>query len=251
MPELVRRWELLLSVVTITKRDPDGVRCTLNSIAALRGDARVEQLVVDGDGNAEATAVAESCHWLHQAGAGISGAFNEGIAVARGEWIWFLNGGDRMHETLDPEWLLALLRTTKADIVTGAIHDDGATSPRYAPPLSKQWPLSVCWLQQPSTIVRKTLLTQVGGFDPQLKICMDYDLWLKLLRTDPKVDVVAVPFARFDTHGVSRRPAMRRRLMRENAQVLWRHRCVFLRSVPRAAWRYAKALGSALWHGYF
>ena len=241
----------ILTIITITRDDLAGLRATLVSTTALRADARVKQVVVDGDGMAKAEAVAAGCRWMHQSGSGIAGAFNEGLAAVQSEWVWFLNGGDRVHETLDPQWLLALLQTTQADLVTGAIQDDGADALRYAPPLQQQWPPTVCWLQQPSTIVRRALLVRAGGFDPHLRVCMDYDLWLRLLKPKPQVDVVSVPFARFNTGGVSRRPETRRLLMRENAKVLWRHRCLFLRDVPRAGWRYAKALGSALKGGYF
>ncbi len=242
MPEPFRQCGVLLSIVTITKCDPEGCRRTLNSTAILRAEACVEHVVVDGDGGAEAEAVSAGCRWIRQSGTGIAAAFNEGLAATRGEWVWFLNGGDRAHESLDSAWLLGLLQRTLAEVFVGAIHYDGDEFPRTAPPLSCQWPLHICWVQHPVTLVRRAALQRVGGFDQRYKICMDFDLWQRLLTADPVVDVVAIPFARFDTGGISRRPEHRSQLARENLRVLWRYRVVFVRSFSKIVLRYLSAV---------
>ena len=143
--------------------------------------------------------------------------------MARGEWVWFVNGGDAVHEALDPAWLLALLATSRADIVVGGIHYDGDASPRPVPPLHRQWPLLECWLPHPATLVRKQTLLQAGGFDAGYTIAMDYDLWFRLLNGGATVDVLSAPLARFDPTGLSQRADYRQVVCREEARVILRN----------------------------
>lgn len=237
---------MLLSLVTITKGDPGGLERTLASTRAWRDLPTVEQIVVDGDGTAEVLAKASGCRWIRQQHEGIADAFNVGLSAAQGEWIWYLNGGDRVHPGLETEWLLRLLTTTKANLVTGGIQYDGDVDFRPVPSLRVQWPPSQCWLAHPATIVRHSLLKRAGGFDSRWTIVMDYDLWLRLLKCDPHVDVVSIPFARFDINGLCQRPEMRPLLQRENAQVLLTHSRWLLRT-----WLgIGRQMLSALWHAW-
>ncbi len=196
-----------LSIITITKDDPVGLARTLVSTDIWRKQSGVEQLVVfsgDVPDISDQTVVT-----LRQTTVGIAGAFNEGLAMAQGEWVWFLNGGDAVHETLHPDWLKALLSATQAQVVTGSLHFDGEVSPRPMPALEYQSPLLACWLAHPATIIRRSQLRQIGGFAPQWKMAMDYDLWWRLFRTGVIVDVMSVPFARFNREGISERVDMR------------------------------------------
>lgn len=213
----------LLTIITVTKADPAGAAVTLTSADAWRGLRGVEHIVVDGGGSSLDLVSCSGWSHLRQTGSGISAAFNEGLAAASGEWIWFLNGGDRMHEALDPAWLLALLRRTQADVVTGAVQFDGEAKPRVLPHASYQWPLIACWLAHPATLVRRELLVRAGGFDEKLRIAMDYDLWFRVLRRPVVVDAISVPIARFDTGGISERASYRAIARREEAKVVLRH----------------------------
>jgi glycosyltransferase involved in cell wall biosynthesis len=188
----------------------------------------VEHIVVDGSGECSHTnrlirqAGGESVLILRPA-KGIADAFNAGLAMARGDWVWFVNGGDAVHEALDPAWLLALLANSRADLVVGGIHYDGDASPRPVPPLRQQWPLLECWLPHPATIARKQTLLQAGGFDAGYAIAMDYDLWFRLLNGGATVDVISVPLARFDPTGLSQRAYYRQVVCREEARVILRN----------------------------
>lgn len=216
---------LLLTIITITKDDPTGLKRTLVSTAAMRFDARIEQIVVDGDGGARQETEAAGCHWIKQVGTGISGAFNEGMDAACGEWVWFLNGGDTVYETLKPDWLLTLLQKTRAQVITGSIQWNGESTPRKLPHMSYQWPLIGCWLAHPATIVRRETLLEVKGFDERRRIAMDYDLWLRMLRRPIVVDVISVPFACFDVSGISSRPSQQSAVKREQAVIILKYSC--------------------------
>lgn len=208
-----------LSIVTITLNDPAGLVRTLNSTRAWRECSGVEHVVVDAS---DRLAVPDDSRIrvVPQAVRGIADAFNLGLESSRGDWVWFLNGGDAAHESVSPQWLLTLLGSTGADVVAASLHFDGEEHPRRQPHVSRQWPLIACWLAHPATIARRQGLIAAGGFHQRWKIAMDYDLWFRLLKRETVVDVISVPLARFDVTGLSQREATRRQAGAEDARVI-------------------------------
>lgn len=91
----------------MTHHDLDGAVRTLKSLEALvrQAGSELEVLVIDG-GTAEVqqgalTAVAPWASVTSEPDQGIYDAMNKGLRRSRGEWVWFLNGGD---ECLQTEW---------------------------------------------------------------------------------------------------------------------------------------------------
>jgi glycosyltransferase involved in cell wall biosynthesis len=94
-----------LSIVTITKNNPDGMLRTLNSIPDNHSDY-LQYIVVDGDTGNRSFYSEERLKkidvLLIGQDAGISDAFNKGITKAQGDYILLLNSGDELisHEAL-------------------------------------------------------------------------------------------------------------------------------------------------------
>lgn len=235
---------MLLSIVTISKADPEGLARTLTSASDWRALSDIEQIVVYA-GAKPAVSDLGPVYLHQQVSTGIAAAFNEGLALARGEWIWFVNGGDAIHENADPAWLLAHLRRTKADLVVGAVQFDGEAEPRPLPGLRDQWPLIACWLPHQATMIRRELLAAAGGFRSRWRVAMDYDLWLRMIAAKTPVDVLSVVLARFATDGISEAPATVALKWREDAAVIRRHAWTLTRYVLRLnlklAWRLSRA----------
>lgn len=236
----------LLTLITITKDDPGGLSCTLISAKAWRGVAWVEQIVVDG--SARPVEVDDQrIVVVHQTSIGIARAFNEGLARARGEWVWFINGGDQIDARLEPAWLKALLDATQADVVIGGTIFPGDVAPRPPPPPKWQWPPFVPWIPHPSTLVRRALFSRFGDFDPTYKIALDFEWWLRSLSEGVAVDQVLVPFAVFAPGGVSLREETQGETKWETERAVWRHRGRLLRSWAGITRRYFKYVVGAGW----
>lgn len=242
-----------LTIVTISRNDRSGLSRTLQSVAKFLPFS-TEHVIVDGSDEG-ALCSAEmpgggNYVYVRQSARGISSAFNEGLKNSSGDWVWFLNGGDAVHENLDPSWLLSLLVQTSANVVLGTIQFDGESNPRELPLLKHQWPLLVCWPLHPAAIVRRRVLREVGGFDQRWRVAMDYALWFRVFHGPSRIDVISVCLARFDTKGISERPETRRLAKREAAQVLLLHSGGVLRDVvwlvARACSKWLRALGTLL-----
>ena len=211
-----------LTIVSVTKDDPTGWARTSASVAAWRAHPGVEQVAVY---RGAAPALLQPPHPVRheQVSTGIAGAFNEGLALAKGDWVWFLNGGDEIDPRLAPAWLETLLGNARADIVIGGTTYAGEEAPRPPPPPERRWPPVQPWIPHPSALVRRRLLVRVGGFDPRYAVAMDYAWWMRALRAGASVDVLSVPFAVFAHGGVSQRAETRPRLGQERDDVLRRH----------------------------
>jgi len=106
----------LLSIITVTRNDLSGLRRTLDSIAvAPEAQYGCEIIVIDGastDGTREYLERLEDerVRWISERDEGIYDAMNKGLSLARGNAVWFLNGGDVISEGRLPAVLMAPCR---------------------------------------------------------------------------------------------------------------------------------------------
>lgn len=214
--------DLLLTIITITKDDAPGLARTLVSAEAWRTEEWVEQIVVDASGSPAIVGDARIL-FMRQSSTGIAGAYNEGLAQARGKWVWFLNGGDEIDERLKPQWLEPLMRDSQAQVIIGGITHASQDVLRPHMPTNQQWPSVVPWIPHPSTLVARTLFERFGLYDRRYCIVMDYEWWLRALAGSVMVDVLSMPFVRFAPGGVSQRADCRERLVRERDDVIRRY----------------------------
>jgi len=238
-----------LTIITVTKDDLAGLAQTLASAAALRTAGAVH-LVVDGGADAAGTrrVVAQSAGniaVLARPPRGIADAFNTGLAQAQGEWVWFLNSGDRVDARLTPVFLMALLENTRAEVVIGGLTYEGETGPRPNPPGELQWPPFRPWIPHPATLVRRRLFEQAGLYDERYTIGMDYEWWLRVFSVPVAADVLSAPFAVFAPGGISQQPGLRQTIARERDDAIRRHQKYLWRAWFSSASRLLRAWCSA------
>jgi glycosyltransferase involved in cell wall biosynthesis len=204
----------LVSVVTVTHEDAEGLARTLASVAEQRG-VDLEYVVVDGGSHDETEQVAKHPRvdsFLSKPDRGISHAFNRGVELARGRWLLFLNAGDVL---VGPDALARLAAHAPAGepaLVTGQV-DCGPKGvlPRRAPGTRRSM-RARAHLAHQATLIPRALFDRFGRFDESFRIRMDYE-WL--LRVIDRVPVVWVPevFVAYELGGLSSDP--RRALQQE------------------------------------
>lgn len=218
------------------------ITCTLNSLPWLdacivsvlsQRDTSYELVFVDGgstDGSLDRiSALGDGSHpltVLRDVRGGVTPAMNAGLAVARGDIVAHLHSDDfylrddvlatvaRAFDASACRWLFG--RTLRA--IGDRLEPEGW----QAPPYSRTRLLRGNFIPHPATFVERQLLLDAGGFDPQWRYAMDYDLWLRLSRVAEPLQL-ALPLAAFREHEGSLSTRERRRAMREDLSVRLAH----------------------------
>lgn len=92
-----------VSIITINLNNKDGLRKTAESVVSQTAFSGIEWIVIDGgssDGSLEV--INEFCdkiaYCVSEPDKGIYNAMNKGVKQAHGEYVLFLNSGDKLHQ---------------------------------------------------------------------------------------------------------------------------------------------------------
>ena len=169
-----------ISVITVNRNNRDGLRKTIESVAA-QTVPPFEFIVIDGastDGSAELLTHPSITYAISEPDRGIYNAMNKGIAQAHGDWCLFMNSGDCF---AGPEVLEKVAASgADEDIICGnaviltevpsrKVHPDEIT-------LQYLYSSSIC---HQAAFIKRNLLE--GGYDDSLKIVADRKLFLEAL----------------------------------------------------------------------
>jgi peptidoglycan/xylan/chitin deacetylase (PgdA/CDA1 family)/GT2 family glycosyltransferase len=166
-----------------------------------------EAIVVD-DGSTDGTAEIAAgfrerdprFRTLRQVRSGAGAARNLGVGVARFDWLLFLDADDWLAPEALEKTTAALASSTDLDAAYGgwvrvAPNGERIDEPWPGPAVlfptlarSGAFPIHSC-------VVRRGLVQEVGGFDPELRTCEDWDLWQRLARAGARFHMVPEPLA--------------------------------------------------------
>ncbi len=185
----------LFSIITPVYRCELTLQRTLDSLMA-QSERSWQAVVIDDGSPDHSWKVAEGFAYfdprftlLRQENAGAGAARNVALSHARGEFVMFLDADD----WLEPSALAVLLaeaRRGDCDLVHGAFRyttndgwlTDWTGAYRGKRPLFEALCGSNVLSMPAAVIARRRAITHVGGFDPTLKNCGDWDLWGRLAR---------------------------------------------------------------------
>ena len=214
----------MLNIITITKDDLKGVTKTINSTKVLREKYNVLQIIVDNSEQKNRVALKQlvssekNLQYLSIDENGISNAFNYGIKKSKGDWLWFLNGGDTLYEKADLCLLMKILNEVSCDLIIFEIIGDSGLIKH--PPISELWP-AFGWVPHPASIIKRKCLQKVGIFDDKYKIAMDGDLWMRIFSQKYVVDLISLPITNFAPGGLS---SNKRETGKEVAKLIWNNK---------------------------
>lgn len=219
----------------------------------------VEVIVVDDgsvDETRDVTHAYADVEYLRQEAAGPSSARNLGLRASRGEYLVFLDADDRLRPDAVKVGIRHLAEDAECAFVSGNVvridaegSDIAAPEPcqvnanHYAKLLARREygiPTPAC------VVYRRVALDRVGGFDPTLSGCADYDLNLRIAREfsilcHPEV----VAEYRWHASSMSRRPDA----MLKDVLAVLRSQRDYVQSSPELRRAYVEGL--RFWKRYY
>jgi len=186
-----------ISVITPTLNQGGFIEQTINSVLG-QNYPDLEYIIMDGASRDNTLEILRKYGgrllWISEPDRGQSHAINKGLRMATGEITAFLNSDD----LYEPGALLKVGKFfathPEADWLTGRCRtiDPKGQEIRKAITLYKNaWLklrsyhvlLVLNYISQPATFWRRKVVDTVGGFDESLRYAMDYDYWLRVVRS--------------------------------------------------------------------
>jgi|GEM_PF-307184 len=219
------------SVVIPTYNRLAYLREALDSVA--RQSLQPFEVIVVDDGSDDDIAAGVADHQTQpqvicQTQQGPAAARNAGVARATGEWIAFLDSDDQWlpnkletyakRISADPDVSILYGPMKPVDSIgkpvpgrTKPCHDGKITDPLF----------HSSFVHVPTVVMRRALFESAGGFHPDLPVCEDYDLWLRLSLTE-RFALIEEPLALRRLHGNRLSKQQMSRNLRVKADVLQR-----------------------------
>lgn len=145
---------------------------------------------------------------LTQPNRGVSAARNAGLAIARGEFVAFLDSDDTWSPSFLEKMVAAISSTPEVGLAYCGWQNIGVEGPRgkpFIPPdyeqpdkkakllASTRWPIHAC-------ITRRDLIEAAGGFDVRFAVGEDFLLWLEIA-CFTRIHLVPEVLAQYIHHG--------------------------------------------------
>jgi glycosyltransferase involved in cell wall biosynthesis len=191
----------------------------------------VEVIVVD-DGstdNSADVATRYPVRIVRQANAGLSSARNTGLAASSGDTLIFLDADDRLRPAAAAAGIAALQRRPDAMLAFGRcllVNAQGVPLDTDQPRVVDRFYdelLRRNYIWTPALVAfRRSVLDELGGFDPSVNPSADYDLYLRVARRYPFAphDTVVAEYRQYAA-SMSRNPVL---MLDTTLTVLRRHR---------------------------
>lgn len=195
-----------VTVVTPSYNQGRFIRETIESVLSQDYPA-VEYTVIDGDSTDETVSILKSygsrISWVSEPDRGQSEAINKGWKRATGEIVAWLNSDDIYLPGAISTAVTYLQNHPDVALIYGDgfhISQDGTSLGRFpSEPFSADRLKETCFIAQPATFVRRSVIEQVGFIRDSLRYCMDYDLWIRISKRY-RLQYVPVPLASIRLH---------------------------------------------------
>ena len=210
-----------LTIITVCRNEESSIADTIENVIAQRF-VNYEYIIVDGgstDGTVET--IEKYRHriakFVSEPDRGIWHGMNKGIGMAEGEYVYFINAGDRFYaeDTLQRVFDTGV---DDADFIYGDIVDqypDRRHLKTFPDRITIRYLLGNMICHQ-ATFARRELFLKYGSFDEQYRFVADYDfLWRCVIKYSVSYRHLAFPIAYYDTQGFTSDPSNRDRLVAE------------------------------------
>lgn len=198
-----------VSIITITYNNASGLARTIESVIS-QNYTDYEYIIIDGGSSDNTLDIIHKfadkiSYWVSEADKGVYHAMNKGIAVAKGDYLHFLNSGDcyASHDVLyrifSQEQTFPLLRGIQ-------ICDYGDRQERWTNlgnrPVTLYDMYSNTMLHQ-ATLIRRDMFEKYDLYDENLKIVSDWKFFLQLVLGGEESTYLDIDIVLFEMEGIS------------------------------------------------
>jgi glycosyltransferase involved in cell wall biosynthesis len=202
------------SIITVTKNAAATLERSIQSVARQR-HRPLDYIIVDG-ASSDATAAIVATYgdivtrFVSEPDQGIYDAMNKGLALARGDFVYFLGADDSLIDSEVLADVAASLDRAPCDFLYGGIEvrfADGRVAPFMPPPPEEALAFMItgCLPHQASFASRRAF-DLAGKFDTRYRVAGDYDWFLRALTREGLVTRrIERTIARYQMGGLSGR----------------------------------------------
>lgn len=215
-----------VSIITISYNNAKGLLRTIESVLN-QTYIDYEYIVIDGGSIDESKEVIKSfadkiTYWVSESDNGIYNAMNKGIAVAKGEYLHFLNSGDIyasadvLQKVFSKEYKEPLLRGIQ-------ICDYGTHQERWESLGNREvtlYDMFINTMLHQATFIRKDMFDKYGTYDESLKIVSDWKFFFQTILGGERTTFLDLDVVIFEMEGLSTNKAHGERHLEERRQVI-------------------------------
>lgn len=197
-----------LSIITINFNNCDGLRKTLESVAA-QTTREFEYIVIDGgstDGSVEVIKDFSSIidFGISEKDSGIYNAMNKGAKHAHGEYLLFLNSGDTLFD--DSVISNVLPKLVNYDIISGCTLDytENKSYLKVPPEQVSLYTFIGGSLPHPSSFIKRSIFEAIGGYHEEYRIISDWCFFIEaVIINNCSYTTISDVIAKFNCFGIS------------------------------------------------
>ncbi|HET9843085.1 MAG TPA: glycosyltransferase family 2 protein [Gammaproteobacteria bacterium] len=203
---------LKISIITACKNAYPDLQKTIKSIQSQSYNF-IEHVIVDGD-STDGTAKylnhmnLANTKWLSEKDKGISDAFNKGIQLASGDYLYFLGAGDTLYQKDILTKIFTTLRTRPLLICGKVMRTNAQGKSLWIAP--QKWPtqfnkrslLYKLSLPHQGLFTHKSYFERFGLFSLKCKFAMDYEIILRSYHNFPEIQLVSDIVATWQAGGI-------------------------------------------------
>jgi glycosyltransferase involved in cell wall biosynthesis len=193
--------KMVISVVTPSYNQGSFIERTIRSVLDQSGDFSIEYFIADGGSTDDTIQIIKDyesqvregvypirCQgvkfgWVSEKDRGQADAVNKGILNTSGNIIAWINSDDIYHPNAFSTVTTFFHNNPSALAVYGLSYhideNDHVIGPYPTEPWDYDRLFETCYLCQPGVFFRRELVNELGPLDPNLQLCMDYELWLR------------------------------------------------------------------------
>lgn len=214
-----------VSIITISYNNAQGLLRTIESVVS-QTYRDYEYIIIDGGSSDNSKQIIESfsdkiTYWVSEPDKGVYNAMNKGIAVAKGEYLHFLNSGDSyatsdvLERTFTKEYTEPLLRGIQ-------ICDYGTHQVRWENLGNREvtlYDMFVNTLLHQATFIRRDMFEKYGNYDESLKIVSDWKFFFQTILGGEKTAFLNFDIVLFEMEGISTNKSHGERHLEERRRV--------------------------------